>query len=112
MRPGRRPSPWLVLACLACACACEEVPTLTFDERDATPDVDDGAARAPDSSTDGGCGGLAPPQAPYVCCGSVVCQGLCNGQCDACASKCSAPGQICCAKNNNVVCFAAGSICK
>jgi hypothetical protein len=110
MRPGRRPSPWLVLACLACA--CEEVPTLTFDQRDAGPDVEDGAASGPDAGTDGGCGGLAPPQAAYVCCGAVVCQGLCNAtQCDACTSKCTSPGQICCAKNNNVVCLPAGSIC-
>jgi len=109
MRWGRRPGPWLALACLACA--CEEVPTLTFDARDVGPDVEDGASSGLDASTDGGCGGLAPPQGAYICCGAVVCLGLCSGQCDVCASKCASPDQICCAKTNNVVCLAAGSIC-
>ena len=100
--------------------ACEGVPRLTFAEGDAAADVatdaDDGApsaadgAPAADANDAGGCPGSDPP-APFVCCGDVACQGLCTGQCDACASKCILPGQVCCAKTNNVVCLAAGSVC-
>ena len=103
-------APWIVAASLAGG--CEDVPTLTFTENDArstvAPDVEEAA---PPSGDAGGCPGANPPPAPFVCCGSVACQGLCSGQCDTCASKCHSPGEVCCAKNNNVLCIAAGSIC-
>jgi hypothetical protein len=95
--------------------ACEGVPKLTFAEEDAAADVatdaQDAAADAADANDDGGCPGSNPPLAPFVCCGAVACLGLCTGQCDACASKCTSPGQVCCAKTNNVLCMAPGSIC-
>jgi hypothetical protein len=96
--------------------ACEGVPRLTFEEGDAAADAQDGGPSAGDAAdgadaNDGGCPGSDPPPAPFVCCGAVACLGLCTGQCDACASKCTLPGQVCCAKTNNVVCIAAGSIC-
>jgi hypothetical protein len=96
-----------VALALIAAVACAAVPTLTFESRDAAPDGDN------DASDDGStaCSG-SNPQAAYVCCGAVMCQGDCAGQCDACAAKCTSPGDVCCPKNNNVVCFAPGSICK
>jgi hypothetical protein len=108
----RAPSFGLALAALAAwlACACEAVPTLTFAERDAAPDVED-ASDDTDGASDGGCTGDSAPQAAFVCCGAVMCQGPCSGQCGMCTGKCKA-GQVCCAKSNNVVCFAAGTICK
>lgn len=104
------------LALLACACACEAVPALTFAERDAAPDVEDASASPDasddaDSANDGGCMGASAPQAAFVCCGAVMCQGSCTGKCDACTSSCTG-GQVCCAHSNNVVCFAAGTVCK
>jgi hypothetical protein len=85
--------------------SCEAVPELTFAVRDAEVDADAGA-----DAEAGTCGGPSPPAAPYVCCGPNVCQGPCDDECDLCMSKC-APDQVCCAKNNNVVCTAAGMIC-
>jgi hypothetical protein len=103
------PVPWLLVASLVGA--CEGVPTLTFEEGDAAADVaSDAQDAAADASDDGGCPGSNPPSAPFVCCGAVACEGLCTGQCDLCASKCTSP-QVCCAKTNNVVCIGAGSIC-
>lgn len=96
----------------ALACACEEVPTLAFPQGDATPDSApdaDGGALA--ENEDGGCPGSNPPTAPFVCCGPIVCEGQCGGQCDTCMNKCTSPGELCCAKTNNVVCLSAGSIC-
>jgi hypothetical protein len=55
--------------------------------------------------------GASAPQAAFVCCGAVMCQGSCTGKCDACTSSCTG-GQVCCAHSNNVVCFAAGTVCK
>jgi hypothetical protein len=114
-RIARAPSFGLALlalaALLACAWACEAVPTLTFEEKDATPDVEDASDDA-DGANDRECTGDGAPQAAFVCCGAVMCQGLCTGQCDACTSKCMA-GQVCCPKSNiNVVCFAPGTICR
>jgi len=110
----RAPSPpWLALVC-GLACACGDVPTLTFPSRDAGPDGSEAAAPNADAGGDaaaGGCPGANPPPGAYICCGAIACEGLCSGQCDLCASKCTSPGQICCAKNNNVLCVAAGSIC-
>jgi hypothetical protein len=101
---------WPMVASLVFA--CEGVPRLTFAEGDAAADVTtDDAAPSADANDDGGCPGSDPPPAPFVCCGAMACEGLCTGQCDACASKCTLPGQVCCAKNNNVVCIVAGSIC-
>jgi hypothetical protein len=104
---------WSVLSALTCA--CEGVPTLVFAERDAASDVAEDAGDATgvpaDASDEGACPGANPPPAPFVCCGPVACQGLCNGQCDACMSKCTSPGEVCCAKTNNVVCLSAGTNC-
>ncbi|HEX3771036.1 MAG TPA: hypothetical protein VHV30_09240 [Polyangiaceae bacterium] len=92
-----------VLAGLACA-ACEAVPDLTFT-------APDGALEAESvDAGEAGCAGDSMPSSPYVCCGALVCEGPCEGQCDLCASKCSA-GEVCCAKNNNIVCMGAGALC-
>ncbi len=106
------------LVAFACACACEAVPTLTFERADAmtdaaadATDADGAPGPASDADVDGGCPGPDPPQAAFVCCGPVACEGQCAGQCDACTTKCTAPGDICCAKTNNVLCLPAGSIC-
>lgn len=99
------------------ALACEDVPSLTFAEADAASEAaqdaaaDAGAPAASDADIDGGCPGSSPPQAPFVCCGPVACEGQCTGQCGACMEKCVVPGEVCCAKTNNVVCLSAGSIC-
>jgi hypothetical protein len=95
---------------------CEAVPTLTFAQDDAaagaTPDAADGGAPPGiDADVESGCPGSDPPAAPFVCCGSVACEGQCTGQCGACADKCTTPGEFCCAKNNNVLCLSPGSIC-
>jgi hypothetical protein len=100
----------------ALACACEEVPTLTFAQEDAALDgppdaADAGSPPASDADVDGGCPGSTPPSSPFICCGPVACEGQCTGQCDACMTKCTTPGDVCCAKANNVVCLSAGSIC-
>jgi hypothetical protein len=112
---ARALGPWFVglggPAMFAFACACEAVPTLTFAEGDAaTPDVEDASDDA-DSANDRECTGDSAPQAAFVCCGAVMCQGPCTGQCGTCTTKCTG-GQVCCAKTNNVVCFAAGTVCK
>jgi hypothetical protein len=73
--------------------------------QDATPDV------AVDASVEGGCPGANPPSNPFVCCGSVVCEGMCAGKCVMCINQCTAPGDFCCGKPNNVQCLSAGSIC-
>ncbi len=96
------------------ACACEGVPTLTFAQADANADaaVDAADAGPPpdiDSDVEGGCD-ASDAQGPFLCCGAVVCEGQCTGQCDVCLSRC-ASGEVCCAKNNNVVCRSAGLIC-
>jgi hypothetical protein len=105
----------------ALAWGCEGVPTLTFVQPDATPDAtpeaagdatEDGALTPTDAGVEGGCPSPAPAQTPFVCCGPITCEGQCAGQCDACMSKCTSPGDLCCAKNNNVVCLPAGSICR
>jgi hypothetical protein len=76
----------------------------------------DGSADGATAELDGGgdtgsmCSGAMAPPAPYVCCGAVFCQGQCGGQCDACSAKCT-PGQVCCAKTNNVVCLSPGGVC-
>jgi hypothetical protein len=124
----------MAVVCSAANSACEGVPTLTFAQADAAqnsvadaaevnrdaPDavsdvLDAGAVDAPpvesgDSSAADGCPGPNPPLAAYVCCGAVVCEGLCTGRCDACA-KCTSPGTFCCAKNNSIQCLSAGMIC-
>jgi hypothetical protein len=102
------------------ASGCESVPVLTFAGAGGSVDATDtGAADvdAPESGPDdvevgpeAGCP-ENPPPGTSVCCGAVACEGLCAGQCDACAAKCTAPGESCCAKNNNVLCLSAGSIC-
>ncbi len=106
-------------------CACEAVPTLTFAQADAAPDVATDAVDAADAadadvtavdasveaSVEGGCPGVHPPSDPFVCCGSIVCEGLCAGQCGACMSKCTSPGEFCCAKTNNVQCLSSGTTC-
>ncbi len=95
---------------------CEDVPTLTFAP-DAAPDAildaaDAGAALPADATAEGGCPGVSPPQAAFVCCGPVMCEGQCAGQCNVCMSKCTSPGDFCCAQTNNVVCRPAGAVCK
>ncbi len=103
-------------ALCALACACEGVPTLTFAQPDA---ADDGAPAQGDSSVDGaieptsegGCPFPASAQTPFVCCGTVTCEGQCAGQCVSCMNKCTSPGEFCCAKTNNVMCLSAGSTC-
>lgn len=94
----------LVLA----AGGCESVPELTFAEVDAAADAPDTGLADVDA---GAVCPESPPPGTSVCCGSVACEGLCAGQCDACASKCTAPGEFCCAKNNNVLCLSAGALC-
>ena len=107
----------LVLSGALCAgvCACEDVPTLTFAQADASPDAAldaaDTDAPAIEASIEGGCSAPRSAQNPFACCGSVACEGLCDGECDACASKCTSPGDFCCAKNNNVICRSGGSTC-
>jgi hypothetical protein len=97
------------------ASACEGVPTLTFLQTDAasesSQDAADGGPQSTDADVDGGCPGSSPPPAPFVCCGPVACEGNCAGQCDACMTKCTTPGDVCCAKTNNVVCSPPGTIC-
>jgi hypothetical protein len=98
----------LASALSALVCACEGVPTLTFPSPDA---AEDGALAPTDASVEGGC----PPPAsgnPFVCCGTVTCEGQCMGQCVPCMNKCTSPGEFCCAKTNNVMCLSAGSICR
>lgn len=125
----------LSISVSALVCACEGVPTLTFAQPDARPDAtDDGLLSASDGSVDGataasdgsddgllaptdaGVEGSCPPpasaQTPFVCCGTVTCEGQCAGQCVSCMNKCAAPGEFCCAKTNNVMCLSAGSICR
>ncbi len=105
---GARLAPTRALAlALGLATGCEAVPVLTF-EVDAGPG-DDAAAAPEDAGADAGCP-ESPPSGASVCCGPVACDGLCASQCAACAAKCT-PDQLCCAKTNNVVCMAAGSIC-
>jgi hypothetical protein len=101
---------WVV----AWACACDPVPTLAFESAEASLDAaNDVSESGGDGGTsDGaGCPGPTPPSDPYVCCGAVVCEGQCTGECDACVGKCTTPGEVCCGKTNNVTCMAAGSVC-
>ena len=104
----------LSLAMGPLACACEDVPTLTFPTADAAPDADPdaGDAASGDAGLVGSCSqpdDAAP--APYVCCGSIACEGQCSGHCDLCASKCTDPETFCCAKTNNVICLPVTSVC-
>lgn len=96
-------------------CACEDVPTLTFAQADATPeaalDAADTDAPAIDASVEAGCSAPGSPQNPFICCGPVACEGQCAGQCDMCMKKCASPGDFCCAKLNNVICRPAGAAC-
>ncbi len=93
-------------------CACADVPTLTFMQGDTALDA------APDGAEAGSEAGPACGQpndaapAPYVCCGSVACEGQCTDTCDLCASKCTDPGTFCCGKTNNVICLPLTSICR
>jgi hypothetical protein len=101
------------------ASGCESVPVLTFADVDGPGDAADTDATddAPETSpADVEAGAEAacpesPPPGTSVCCGAVACEGLCAGQCDTCAARCTTPGEFCCAKNNNVLCLSAGSIC-
>ncbi|HTB73952.1 MAG TPA: hypothetical protein VK762_11945 [Polyangiaceae bacterium] len=92
----------------ALLCACEAVPTLTFAPPDA---AEDGSLAPTDAGVEGGCPTPASAQTPFVCCGTVTCEGQCAGQCVSCMNKCTSPGEFCCAKTNNVMCLSAGSIC-
>jgi hypothetical protein len=97
-------------------CACEAVPTLTFEPPDGAPEAAGGAADGgsptqTDAGVEGGCPSPASTQTPFVCCGAITCEGLCAGQCDSCVNRCTVPGEFCCAKTNNVMCLPAGSIC-
>jgi hypothetical protein len=92
--------------------SCADVPTLTFLQADAAPDASEEAGEAGGADASPGC--AAPDDAapaPYVCCGSVACEGLCSGNCDLCATKCADPETFCCAKNNNVICLPLTSVC-
>jgi hypothetical protein len=100
----------LCLAFSALPCACADVPTITFQHSDAAAGGD---AQSGDASQ-GSC--TQPNDAapnPYICCGSLACEGNCSGNCDTCVNKCGAdPGVFCCAKTNNVVCLPLTSFCR
>jgi hypothetical protein len=98
---------WLPIGALLCACG--DVPTLTFQQADASLDAGEGG------SDEGGPGSCIAPNdgGLYLCCGTLACQGqgLC-ANCDACHMKCdSQPGTFCCAKTNNFTCPALGMDC-
>ena len=78
-------------------CACEAVPSLTFEG-------DDGGAES------GQCPDKAPQNA--TCCGTVPCYGpYCSMANCATCMNCSA-GESCCAKNANMpMCIGAKLIC-
>lgn len=82
--------------------ACDGVPSLTFEQGDASSG-DGGAGDAADGGS--GCPSSLPPGA-YLCCDTVPCYGpLCSpdGSCPKCAT--CAPPDICCARNGtNAVC--------
>jgi hypothetical protein len=104
------PTPRLALAAVV-LCACADVPALTFAQADAAPDAPLDASAA---GLDAGPACVQPDDAapaPYVCCGSIACEGLCAGNCDLCASRCTDPETFCCAKNNNVICLPLTSAC-
>jgi hypothetical protein len=65
-----------------------------------------GDGPADDGALDGGCSVEVLAEAS-TCCGSIVCQGDCTGQCSACEQKCSAP-QVCCVHNQSVSCHGPG----
>jgi hypothetical protein len=111
--------------------ACEAVPALAFAELDATAtdaadvvaiDAADAAEEGPTADVapdavlprDGGDAGAGCPRAPpagaSVCCGAVACDLNCvPALCTMCEQSC--PGQLCCARNNNVMCLPIGSTC-
>jgi hypothetical protein len=103
---------WMGVFAVALAMGCEAVPTLTFVD-DGGDDAQDAAqedAAATDAASDAGCP-QSPPSGASVCCGAVGCEGLCSTQCGLCASKCTMPGQYCCAKTNSVMCIDIGTKC-
>jgi hypothetical protein len=92
-------------------CACADVPNLTFAQGDAALDA---ALDAAEAAPETGPACVQPDDAapaPYVCCGSIACEGQCANNCDLCASKCTDPETFCCAKTNNVICLPLTSVC-
>lgn len=97
---------------------CAAVPEIRFVDEDAS--APDGGARDGGPGTDGG--GVvrdgavdagdasllcttASPGASAVCCGTVWCLDDCGPQnCDECAKKGCAAGEVCCGKTGTVVC--------
>jgi hypothetical protein len=94
----------------ALAAACEAVPTLRFAaglRAVGGGGEDGGSSDAEDAS--GPCASGQPPDGAAICCGQIPCEGDCAGKCSVC-SMCPA-GEICCAKNMNVVCKPADVGC-
>jgi hypothetical protein len=95
----------MTLAMLAFLCACEAVPTLTFEEADAAADAPDAPSADALAGSDGGDAGcsLSAFANAQGCCNTVVCGGLyCQTSCTTCERQCS-PGQLCCTKLTGAV---------
>jgi hypothetical protein len=85
---------------------CASVPDLRFvpDDAGSRADASDGAPRDSGRDASGQCTG-ASPDPGAVCCGPVWCVGECAGSnCDDCALKGCASGEVCCGKSGNVLC--------
>ena len=84
---------WAALAAASIA-GCEAVPSLTFEEADASVSAEAGDAGRSDAVSDASCGVDAT-----VCCGATPCYGaLCSQQsCSLCDCK---PAYSCCTKTS------------
>lgn len=100
----------LGLAAAACCLGCEPVPDLVFvpddggsadasADRDARADADAASADAAAACTG------ARPDPGATCCAPVWCVGECGpSNCEACARKGCASGELCCGKPGTVLC--------
>jgi hypothetical protein len=102
------------VAAVSSLVACNSVPALTFEQADAgetDATAPDGAAENGEAGEggDASCPSGVPANAT-LCCGAVACDGVnCGEHCALCQS--CTPQQLCCAKENNVVCQAPSAIC-
>jgi hypothetical protein len=97
---------WALLGLAGLAIGCESVPDLTF------ADAGDAASEPDGPAGDGapGCPGPNPPDGAALCCGTIPCQGQCAGRCPDCMN--CLPGELCCARQNNVQCLLPGHACQ
>lgn len=92
-----------------CDAGCESVPEIRFVTADAASDAAKDGAGTSDSGTDSSTPDApvcsAPPPAGGTCCGDVWCLDQCGpANCDECARKGCAPGELCCGKMGTVQC--------